>query len=395
MTLPIDSPLAQIPEVSVVIPCLNEAETIASCIRKASESLREAGMSGEIIVADNGSTDGSDRIAVELGARVVTIAERGYGSAIMGGIAAARGRFIIMADADDSYDFGATPKFVEKLRDGYDLVQGCRFPSGGGTIDEGAMPVLHRWVGNPLLSFVARRFFGTPVKDIYCGFRGFRREWYTQLNQHCRGMEFATEMIVKSALMGGSISELPIQLRRDGRITRKPHLRTFRDGWRTLRFYLMYSPRWTFAYPAILLALFGVAGYAVALPGLQIGRVQFDVHTLVVASMAFLLSFQAFFLGAAARIFAIGAGLLPSTPATDRLFRHVNLEKGLLAGAAATVGGLILIGVAVMIWVRADFGPLDYSRTMRWVVPGATLTSLGFQTALSSFLLSILGILRR
>src|SRR5262245_32245392 len=225
------------PELSVVIPCLNEADTIGTCVEKAQRALREAAIVGEVVVADNGSTDGSREIAARLGARVVAVAERGYGNALMGGIAAARGRFVLMGDADDSYDFLELPKFVARLREGHDLVQGCRLPAGGGTVRPGAMPFLHRYLGNPLFSMLARWWFAAPIHDVYCGMRGFRKAWYERLGQRCTGMEFATEMIVKSSLFGASIAEVPITLHPDGRRAHAPHLRTFRDGWRTLRFF--------------------------------------------------------------------------------------------------------------------------------------------------------------
>ncbi|MCG8448424.1 MAG: glycosyltransferase family 2 protein, partial [Pirellulales bacterium] len=238
-------------ELSVVMPCLNEADTLATCIGKAFDAMREHGIHGEVVVADNGSTDGSIQIANELGARVVHVREKGYGNALMGGIATARGRFIIMGDADDSYDFLEIPQFVEELRKGRQLVQGCRLPSGGGTILPGAMPRLHRWWGNPMFSFMVRRMFRAPIHDVYCGLRGFTRQLYDRLDLRSTGMEFATEMIIKSSLFEVDIAEVPITLHPDGRKAHAPHLRTFRDGWRTLRFFLMYSPRWLFLVPGL------------------------------------------------------------------------------------------------------------------------------------------------
>jgi glycosyltransferase involved in cell wall biosynthesis len=298
-------------EVSVVLPCLNEADTIGTCIRKAQRALEDHHLAGEVVVADNGSTDGSAAIAAELGARVIHVASRGYGHALMGGIAAARGRFIIMGDADDSYDFGDIPRFVERLRQGFDLVQGCRLPGGGGRILPGAMPFLHRWLGNPLFSFLARRMFGTPVSDIYCGLRGFTRESYQRLGLRCTGMEFATEMIIKSSLLGEKVAEIPITLHPDGRKSHPPHLRTFRDGWRTLRFFLLYSPRWLFFIPGLLLILLGLLGYAVAMPGISIGGVTPDAHTLLVASLALLLGYQSVVFAVISKTFAVREGFLP------------------------------------------------------------------------------------
>jgi len=258
------------PEVSVVMPCLNEADTLEVCIRKALAAFVEGNIQGEVIVADNGSTDGSQTIAERAGARVVPVSARGYGSALMGGIAAARGRFVIMGDADDSYDFGEVPRIVAKLREGHSLVQGCRLPSGGGKVMPGAMPFLHRWWGNPMFSFLSRHWFKTPIHDIYCGLRGFTKELYERLDQRCTGMEFATEMIIKASLYGEKIAEVPITLHPDGRKAHKPHLKTFRDGWRTLRFFLLYSPRWLFLLPGLLMIFVGILGYGLALEGMSV-----------------------------------------------------------------------------------------------------------------------------
>ncbi len=382
-------------ELSVVMPCLNEADTLATCIRKAQQALREADISGEIIVADNGSTDGSQRIAQEAGARVVPVAAKGYGSALMGGIAAARGQFVIMGDADDSYDFLQIPRFVDKLRQGYDLVQGCRLPAGGGTVLPGAMPFLHRWWGNPMFSFFARRWFRAPIHDIYCGLRGFRRDFYDRLDQRCTGMEFATEMIIKASLHHAKIAEVPITLHPDGRQAHAPHLKTFRDGWRTLRFFLMYSPRWLFLVPGIVLIVLGLAGYALALPGVRLGRIVFDAHTLLFASVAILCGYQSVIFAVFTKTFAISEGLMPPDPRMDRFYELINLERGLVIGAFGLAVGVGLLLAAVAEWWVADFGRLNYAQTMRWVIPGATLTAIGVQTILSSFFASILGMRRK
>src|SRR5262249_35079462 len=244
------------------------ADTVAGCVQKALHALRDNHINGEVIVADNGSTDDSAELAAQSGARIVQVEARGYGHALMGGIAAARGQFIIMGDADASYDFGEVPNFVTKLREGFDLVQGCRLPAGGGRIEPGAMPLSHRWLGNPLLTFLVRQMFWSPIHDVYCGLRGFRKAFWETLEQPWPGMEFATEMIVKAGFAGGKIAEIPITLHPDGRKKRLPHLRTLRDGWRTLRFFLMYCPRWLFWYPGIALIVLGLLGYAIALPGL-------------------------------------------------------------------------------------------------------------------------------
>jgi glycosyltransferase involved in cell wall biosynthesis len=384
------------PEVSVVMPCLNEADTLATCISKAQRALREAGIAGEVIVADNGSTDGSPAIARRLGARVVHVEARGYGHALMGGIRAARGRYVIMGDADDSYDFLEIPRFVAKLREGYDLVQGCRLPAGGGRILPGAMPFLHRWWGNPMFSFLVRRWFrATAVHDVYCGLRGFTRALFDRLDQRCTGMEFATEMIIKASLYGEKVAEVPITLHPDGRRSHAPHLKTFRDGWRTLRFFLLYCPRWLFLVPGAVLVAVGLLGYAVAMPGLTIGGVNFDAHTLLFASLAVLCGYQAVQFHVFAKTFAVAERLMPEDPWLGRFQRTVTLERALIGAALSLALGLTLLLLAVNQWRLAGFGHLDYARTMRLVVPGVTCTALGFQTVLSAFLLSLLRMHRR
>ncbi len=383
------------PEVSVVIPCLNEADTIGICVSKAQEALTRHQIVGEVVVADNGSSDGSQEIANRLGAKIVPVSERGYGSALIGGINAARGKFVIMGDADDSYDFSELPKFVERLREGYDLVQGCRLPAGGGSVARGAMPLSHRWLGNPLFTSIARWWYGAPIHDVYCGFRGFRRDYYHTLNQRCTGMEFAIEMIVKASLFGARISEVPITLHPDGRVAHAPHLRTVRDGWRTLRFFLLYCPRWLFSVPGMILICLGLIGYIIAMPGLSIAGVTFDAHTLFFASLAILCGYQALVFGSLAQIFAVNEGFLPETEKFVRFYTVLNLERGLLVGFSALLFGLFFLVHAVYQWYMVNFGELDYSYTMRWVIPGATLTVLGFQTILSSFFGSILGLRRR
>lgn len=382
-------------ELSVVIPCLDEADTLATVIRKAQSAFETSGVRGEVIVADNGSRDGSQRIAEQLGARVVPVAERGYGSALMGGIAAARGRYVLMGDADDSYDFLEIPKFVEPLRQGFELVQGCRLPRGGGTVMPGAMPFLHRWFGNPLLSALARGMFAVPVTDAYCGMRAFTKDLYERLDQRCTGMEFATEMIIKSSLHRARTTEVPITLHPDGRVAHGPHLRTFRDGWRTLRLFLLFSPRWLFLIPGLILMAFGVLGYALALPGVSIFGAQLDAHTLLAASLALLMGFQSVLFAILGKTFAIRDGLMPPDPRLDRFFRVATLERGLLISFIAFTAGVTLIAAATWEWWTGGFGPLDYSRTLRWVIPGVTLAALGFQTMLSGFFVSILGMKRR
>ncbi len=382
-------------EVSIVMPCLNEADTLEACLGKARRALEAHGIRGEVIVADNGSTDRSPEIATGMGARLVRVVAKGYGNALMGGIAAAAGRYVIMGDADDSYDFLETPRFVEKLREGYELVQGCRLPSGGGTLMPGAMPLLHRVLGNPMFSAMARSWFGAPIHDVYCGLRGFTKELYDRLDQRCTGMEFASEMIIKASLRGARIAEVPITLHRDGRQAHAPHLRTFRDGWRTLRFFLMYSPRWLFLAPGALLILLGLLGYAVAMPGVTAMGVTFDAHTLLFASLAIICGYQSLLFAVFTKAFAMTEGLVPPDTRVARFLEIVNLERGLVASIVSMLVGLVLLVGAVNQWRQAGFGHLDYAHTMRWVIPGVTLTALGFQTFLSSFFLSILGMGRR
>jgi len=382
-------------ELSVVIPCLNEADTIGICVEKAQRALRENRIAGEIVVADNGSTDGSQNIAISKGARVIRVATKGYGNAIMGGIAAARGRYIIMGDADDSYDFLEIPRFVEKLRQGYELVQGCRLPSGGGRVMPDAMPFLHRWWGNPMFSALARRWFNAPVHDVYCGLRGFTKDLQRRLQQRCTGMEFATEMIIKSSLYGVKIAEVPITLHPDGRKSYAPHLKTFRDGWRTLRFFLMYCPRWLFLVPGAVLVMLGLVGYALALPGVKLGDITLEGHTLVYASLAILCGYQAILFAIFTATFAVNEGLRPPSRGYEAFYKAMNLERGLILALLTFLAGVVLLALAVNKWRLTGFGNLDYRDTLRWVVPGATLTALGVQTMLSSFFVSILGLSRR
>jgi len=382
-------------DLTIVMPCLNEAETLAGCIEKAQVGIQRSGVRGEILVADNGSKDDSVLIAKKLGARVVHVKQKGYGNALRGGIQAASGKWIIMGDADESYDFSESDRFVKKFQEGFELVTGCRLPRGGGTILPGAMPFSHRWLGNPLFSRMARHMFAAPIHDIYCGLRGFTRDLYDRLELQCEGMEFATEMIIKASLHCARIAEIPITLHPDGRKTHAPHLRTVRDGWRTLRFFLLFSPRWLFLAPGLIFVLLGLVGYAVALPGLTISGVTFDAHTLLFSSLAMMIGYQSILFAICAKTFAISEGLLPKDPRVERFFKVIYLERGLAIGALAFLAGLILLGAAVLQWKSAHFGRLDYAVTMRWVIPGATLTALGFQTVLSSFFVSILGMKRR
>jgi hypothetical protein len=386
---------AELYELTVVMPCLNEAETVGICIEKANSWMQQAGVNGEVIIADNGSSDASQALARAAGARVVHVEEEGYGSALMGGIAAARSKYVIMGDADDSYDFSQLTPFLVKLRQGYDLVQGCRLPAGGGTVSRGAMPLSHRWLGNPMFSFLARHWFRAPVHDIYCGMRGFTKSLFQRLDQRCTGMEFATEMIIRASLNKERIAEVPITLYPDGRKTRAPHLKTVRDGWRTLRLFLICSPRWLFLMPGLALMVLGGIGYAIALPGVTLNGVTFDAHTLLFASLAVLCGYQAVVFAVLTKMFAVTEGLLPPDPRLEKAFQYITLETGLAAGAIALVAGFTLLFAAVLIWKAHGWGRLDYSQVMRVVIPGATLTALGFQTVLCSFFMSILGMKRK
>ncbi len=379
-------------EVSVVMPCLNEAETLATCIEKAQKSLRELNVSGEIVIADNGSTDGSQEIARSLGAHVVNVSAKGYGNALMGGIAAAEGKYVIMGDADDSYEFSSLGPFIEQLRAGYELVMGNRFRGG---IKAGAMPPLHRYLGNPVLTFVGRLFFHSPVGDFHCGLRGFSKAAITRLDLRTTGMEFASEMVVKATLQKMRIAEVPTTLSPDGR-SRPPHLRSWRDGWRHLRFLLLYSPRWLFLYPGGLLMAAGLLVGLWLLPSPRVvGGIGFDVHTLLYAAMAVLIGFQALVFAMFTKVFAISEGLLPEDPRLDRAMNTVTLEVGLMVGLLLVVLGLAGSIYAVVSWDQRSFGPLDPSRTLRVVIPAVTSLMLGCQILLSSFFLSILGLRRR
>lgn len=379
-------------ELSVVMPCLNEAETLATCIRTAQRAIADANIAGEVIVADNGSTDGSIEIAEQLGARVVHVSAKGYGNALMGGIAASRGKFIVMGDADDSYDFGHIPRFVEQLHRDSDLVMGNRFRGG---VQKGAMPALHRYLGNPILTKVGRVLFRSSAGDFHCGLRAFRKDAYERMGLRTTGMEFASEMVVKATLFKMRITEVPTTLSPDGR-SRPPHLRTWRDGWRHLRFLLLYSPRWLFLYPGFLLMFAGAAITMWLLPGPRsIRGVTFDVHTMVYATAFVLLGFQSIAFAVFTKVFAISEGLLPPDPVLDRWFRYITLELGLVFGAALMISGLVTSVYAVGVWGARDFGPLDYSVTMRLILPAALLLTLGAQTVFASFFLSVLGLRRR
>lgn len=383
------------PELTVVIPCLNEADTVEACVREARRAIADAGIDGEVVVADNGSTDGSPTLAAAAGARVVPASRRGYGAALMAGIEGGRGRYLVMGDADGSYDFSAIPEFLRRLREGNWLVQGCRLPTGGGSVETGAMPWSHRWIGNPGLTFLARLMFRTPVHDVYCGLRGFSRELYDRLDLRCTGMEFATEMIIKAALHRLPTAEVPIRLRRDGRKGRPSHLRTFRDGWRTLRIFLLFSPRWAHVVPGTVSICVGLILGALALGRARFGPATLGAHTLLVAATACLVGQQALWVGAFARTFATLEGIAPENPALHRVLAMLSLERCLIVSALLILVGLGLIGSVAWEWRAAGFGPLDYATTLGKVVPGGLFIALGGQTVIGSFALSLLGLDRR
>ncbi|HZL36739.1 MAG TPA: glycosyltransferase family 2 protein [Tepidisphaeraceae bacterium] len=388
----LEETFASTPEVSIVMPCLNEAATLAGCIRKAQRSLEGMGIEGEVVVADNGSSDGSQGIAILAGARLVTVARKGYGSAVQGGMAAARGTYVIMGDADDSYDFSNLKPFVDKLRSGCELVMGNRFKGG---IKPGAMPALHRYLGNPVLTAVGRLFFHSPCGDFHCGLRGFDRQAIAKLDLRTMGMEYASEMVVKATLHRLRIAEVPTTLSPDGR-DRPSHLRTWRDGWRHLRFLLLYNPRWLFLYPGIALMIMGFVTGACLLPGpVRIGRATLDIDTLMYAGAAVLIGFQAVTFSLFTVVFATAEGLLPDKPRVSRWLGPLTLEAGVCVGLALIVVGLVISFAAVRFWGRRSFGNLDPGTVVRMVVPAVITLTLGFQILLSSFFLGILQLRRR
>ena len=379
-----------IPEVSIVLPCLNEVQTLEICLRKINLAIATHRLHAEVIVADNGSDDGSQAKAESCGARVIDVSERGYGAALMAGIAAARGTYVIMGDADDSYDFTAIYPFIEQLRAGHDLVMGCRMPKAGGTILPGAMPWLHRWIGNPALSSIGRIFFHCPVTDFHCGLRGFRREFCQSLDLRATGMEFASEMVIKSTLLGARIAEIPITLHKDGR-NRPPHLRTWRDGWRHLRFMLLYCPRWLFVLPGVILFLLGMFGGTFLVTGpLTVAGITFDTNTLLVASMAILTGFNLMTFGVFSKTFAISTGLLPKDPLFERTIDRLSLEVGIVCGLIITLMGFGLLAVGTWYWNTQNFGALSYPESLRLIIPGTTALTLGIEMVFSCFLLSLL-----
>jgi glycosyltransferase involved in cell wall biosynthesis len=365
--------------VTILMPCLNEAETLAFCVRQAVDALRDNNISGEVVVADNGSTDGSQKIATDEGARVVPVPVRGYGAALIAGIEA-------------SYHFEHLPRFLPKLEEGYDLVMGNRF---SGSIEPGAMPPLHRYLGNPVLSSIGRIFFRIPVRDFHCGLRAFRRDPILGLNLRTTGMEFASEMVVKSSLAGLRMTEVPTTLSPDGR-SRPPHLRSWRDGWRHLRFLLLFSPRWLFLYPGVITFFIGLIISLWLLPGPQtIGRWTFDVDTLTYSLGLVLIGAHISVFAVSARVFGTQEGFLPPNPKFERIFNYINLELGLIFGCTLLLIGLAILGYALHIWHGAGFGNLSPQRMLRLTLPSATCFMLGVEAIFGSFFLSLLGMNRR
>ena len=376
-------------ELSIVMPCLNEAETLGTCIKKAVGYLEKSGIKGEVVIGDNGSTDGSQEIARAAGARVIDIPRRGYGAALMGAIEASRGRYVIMGDSDDSYDFSSLDLYVEKLRAGYDLVMGNRFKGG---IKPGAMPFLHRYLGNPVLSFIGRLFFKSDVGDFHCGLRGFRQDIITVLGLQTTGMEFASEMVVKSTLFNLKIAEVPTTLSPDGR-SRPPHLRTWRDGWRHLRFLLIFSPRWLFLIPGIVLTLIGlVIGGAIVHGPKIIGGVAFDTNTLMYAGTAVAVGVQAILFGLLTRIYGMQMGFLPQKEALARFTEKATLEKGLIAGVLIFLLGVAGAIYSIVTWRSTGYGYLAYPDILRTVIPSAVAIIVGFEVALAAFFMGVLAI---
>jgi hypothetical protein len=383
-------------DLTILMPCLNEAETLAICVRQAVDAIKASNVSGEVLVADNGSTDGSQAIALLEGARVVNVPTRGYGAALIAGIEAARGRYVMMADADASYHFEHLPRFLPKLNEGYDLVMGNRF---SGSIEPGAMPPLHRYLGNPVLSAIGQIFFRIPVRDFHCGLRAFRRDAILGLHLRTTGMEFASEMVVKSSLAGLRMTEVPTTLSPDGR-SRPPHLRSWRDGWRHLRFLLLYSPRWLFFYPGLMTLVGGLLLSAALLPGplpIHFGGAThtLDVDTLTYALGLVLIGAHITVFAVSARVFGTQEGFLPRNASYDRVFEYVTLETGLLIGCFLLLLGAGLLAYAVHLWHAAGFGNLPAQHMLRLTLPSATLMMLGVEAIFASFFLSLLGLNRR
>jgi glycosyltransferase involved in cell wall biosynthesis len=380
-------------DLTILMPCLNEAETLARCIEKAKKGIAKSGVPGEILIADNGSTDGSQAIAEKGGARVVAISEKGYGSALIGGTRAAAGRWILMGDSDDSYDFSEADRFVKKFQEGFDLVMGCRLPSGGGTILPGAMPWKNRWLGNPVLTFIGRLFFKCPAHDFHCGLRGYTKDAFETMDLQTTGMEFASEMVIKATFKKLKMTEVPVTLSKDGR-SRPPHLKPWRDGWRHLRFMLLFSPRWLFLVPGLVMFVLGFDLAAIlSVTEIPIGRITLNVGTLMMSCMLAIVGFQLVAFAFFTKVFAIAEGLLPDDPRLSRVLKFLTLEKALVASIGILILGAIWFLWATWLWGKVDFGVLpSMEENLRRVIPAATLMVLGVQGIFSSFFMSALGL---
>lgn len=378
-------------ELTILMPCLNEAETLETCIRKAHTYLAESGVMGEVLIADNGSTDGSQEIARSCGARVVDVDEKGYGAALIGGTKAARGTYVIMGDADDSYDFLHLQPFVDKLREGYDLVMGNRFAGG---IEDGAMPPLHKYLGNPVLSGIGRLFYNSSIGDFHCGLRGYNRASILQLDLRTTGMEYASEMVVQAELHHLRIAEVPTTLKKDGR-SRPPHLRSWHDGWRHLKFLLMHSPNWLFFYPGAFLLIVGLIGMIPLLFGdIEIGPITFGVHSLMYFAAFVIVGFTAISYGYLTRVYSKTTGYIPATH-MPAVLENFSLERGLLAGVFMALVGIVISIVAFATWGSSGFDDLVPEHTMRLVIPAVTLVITGVQLSFTSFFAGILNIPHR
>jgi glycosyltransferase involved in cell wall biosynthesis len=380
-------------DLTILMPCLNEAETLARCIEKAKKGIAKSGVPGEILIADNGSTDGSQAIAEKNGARVVAVSEKGYGSALIGGTRAASGKWILMGDADDSYDFSEADRFVKKFQEGFDLVMGCRLPSGGGTILPGAMPWKNRWLGNPVLTFIGRLFFKCPAHDFHCGLRGYTKDAFETMDLQTTGMEFASEMVIKATFKKLKMTEVPVTLSKDGR-SRPPHLKPWRDGWRHLRFMLLFSPRWLFLVPGLVMFVLGFDLAAIlSVTEIPIGRITLNVGTLMMSCMLAIVGFQLVAFAFFTKVFAIAEGLLPDDPRLSRVLKFLTLEKALVASVGILILGAIWFLWAMWLWGKVDFGVLpSMEENLRRVIPAATLKVLGVQGIFSSFFMSALGL---
>ena len=366
------------PDLTIVIPCLNEEDTLGTCLSKLQTVAREEEFDLEIIVADNGSHDKSIEIASKFNARLVHVSRKGYGAALMGGIDQAKSSFILMADADDSYDFLEVPKFFQKLKEGFDLVQGCRLPKGGGKISQGAMPWSHRHIGNPLFTFLARNWFGSPINDVYCGMRAFRKSFYDSLKMKCNGMEFATEMIIKAANIGANTAEVPITLHKDGRIQHPPHLRTIRDGWRTLQFFLLCAPAKLFLLPGITMCFAGIIGNLLGYLGSSLGPINFGAHTMLGSSLLIVSGYQAILMHNLSLNLSERIGIFRSHG--TRRYKGFILPRGITLSLVLLLAGIFLWAKVFLSWQSSGFESLDYGSTMKVVIPGATLISLSLET---------------